>query len=67
NEADLDDIPEIVRSGMTFHLAETLHDVMEVALVGGSAGRPAGRKKRPAAKKPAAKTRKPARKPAKKS
>ena len=30
NEADLEDIPEVVRDGMTFHLAETLDDVMKV-------------------------------------
>jgi ATP-dependent Lon protease len=37
NEADLDDIPEDVRSQLTFHLAETLDDVMEVALRGAKA------------------------------
>jgi ATP-dependent Lon protease len=36
NEADLDDIPEDVRSQITFHLAETLDDVIEVALAGGN-------------------------------
>ena len=35
NEADLEDIPEEVRGGMTFHLAETLDDVMKVALADG--------------------------------
>jgi ATP-dependent Lon protease len=75
NEADLDDIPEVVRAGMTFHLAETLHDVMKVALsvgtraaVGGSK-EPNGKKpaagKKPVAKRPAAR-KKPARKPTKK-
>jgi len=37
NDADLEDIPEDVRSQLTFHLAETLDDVMETALVGGGA------------------------------
>ena len=32
NEADLDDLPEDVRSELTIHLAETLDDVIEVAL-----------------------------------
>jgi ATP-dependent Lon protease len=75
NEADLDDIPEVVRAGMTFHLAETLHDVMKVALsvgtraaVGGSK-EPNGKKpavtKTPVARRPVAK-KKPARKPTKK-
>jgi ATP-dependent Lon protease len=32
NEADLEDIPDEVRAGMKFHLAETLDDVMRVAL-----------------------------------
>jgi ATP-dependent Lon protease len=32
NEADLDDIPDDVRSELTIHLAETLDDVIEVAL-----------------------------------
>ncbi len=58
NEADLDDIPEDVRSQLTFHLAETLDDVMEVALRertptkdGKSPSKPA--RKRPARKKTA--------------
>jgi hypothetical protein len=32
NDADLEDIPDVVREGMTFHLAETLDDVVRVAL-----------------------------------
>ena len=32
NEADLEDIPEEVQEQVTFHLAETLDDVMDVAL-----------------------------------
>jgi ATP-dependent Lon protease len=32
NEADLDDVPENVRSEMTFHLAATIDDVLAVAL-----------------------------------
>ena len=44
NEADLEDIPEDVREQVTFHLAETLDDVIDVALADG---------KRAAAKKPA--------------
>ena len=35
NEADLEDIPDEVREGTTFHLAETLDDVISTALVGG--------------------------------
>jgi len=60
NEADLEDIPEVVREGMTFHLAETLHDVMKVALSedkrgsGPDGGKPAA-KKTAAARKPAPK------------
>jgi ATP-dependent Lon protease len=34
NEADLEDIPDEVRKTMKFHLAETLDDVIEVALTG---------------------------------
>jgi ATP-dependent Lon protease len=67
NDADLEDIPDTLRAGMTFHLAETLHDVMKVALVGGMGGakRPdvnrvrstsdGGEGKKPNGKKPAAK------------
>ncbi|MGY8799088.1 MAG: endopeptidase La [Longimicrobiales bacterium] len=47
NEADLDDIPDEVRKKITFHLAETLDDVLAVALRGGL--------KKPAAKKEPAK------------
>jgi ATP-dependent Lon protease len=39
NEADLEDIPDQVRSQITFHLAETLDDVMEVALGPGDGAR----------------------------
>jgi ATP-dependent Lon protease len=35
NEADLDDLPDEVRELVTFHLAETLDDVVEVALTDG--------------------------------
>jgi ATP-dependent Lon protease len=42
NEADLEDIPEVVRAGMTFHLAETLDDVMKVALEDGKAAKAPG-------------------------
>jgi len=35
NEADLEDIPDDVRAQMKFHLAETLDDVIEVALADG--------------------------------
>jgi ATP-dependent Lon protease len=35
NEADLEDIPDEVRERITFHLAETLDDVISTALVGG--------------------------------
>ena len=36
NEADLEDIPDEVRERITFHLAETLDDVISTALVGGT-------------------------------
>jgi ATP-dependent Lon protease len=32
NEGDIDDVPEQVRSDMTFHLAEDVRDVLEIAL-----------------------------------
>jgi len=35
NEADLEDIPDEVRERTTFHLAETLDDVISTALIGG--------------------------------
>ncbi len=35
NEADLEDIPDEVREKTTFHLAETLDDVISTALLGG--------------------------------
>jgi ATP-dependent Lon protease len=56
NEADLDDLPEDVRSELTIHLAETLDDVIEVALAdskakaspdGASPPQPATRKRPP--------------------
>ena len=33
NEADIDDVPSEVQRELEFHLAETLSDVLEVALV----------------------------------
>jgi ATP-dependent Lon protease len=36
NEADLEDIPKEVQEQVTFHLAETLDDVMDVALENGA-------------------------------
>ena len=42
NEADLEDIPEDVREHMTFHLAETLDDVMGVALTDGDGKKSSG-------------------------
>ena len=75
NEADLEDIPDDVRERMTVHLAETLDDVMSVALADGKGQRqeprasrvdsgPGGKK--PSGRKPAEK-KKPSRKaPAKK-
>jgi ATP-dependent Lon protease len=70
NEADIEDIPKDVQEEVTFHLAETLDDVVAVALVDGvkrpgrkqapvrkAAAKPAGKKaagKKPAAKKKAA-------------
>ncbi|MEM7417250.1 MAG: endopeptidase La [Gemmatimonadota bacterium] len=56
NEADIEDIPKDVRDAMSFHLAETLDDVIEVALAGGAkAKRTAAKKKTPAKKAPAKK------------
>jgi len=57
NEADIEDIPEDVRQNITFHLAATLDDVIEVALIGGTAqgDRTSGAKKPSAKRKPAAK------------
>ncbi|MEX0837249.1 MAG: endopeptidase La [Gemmatimonadota bacterium] len=63
NEADLEDLPEDVRKQLVFHTAETLDDVIEVALDG--RGPAAGKKTAPAKKGPAKKA--PAKKaPAKK-
>lgn len=47
NEADIDDIPDDVRERITFHLAETLDDVIDVALADGPGkpGRSSGRRK----------------------
>ena len=45
NEADLDDLPDDIRTQLKFHLAETLDDVIEVALLGpgpGAASRAGG-------------------------
>ena len=69
NEADLEDIPADVRKSVTFHLAETLDDVIAIALGDGKVakrvassksgeGKANGKKasaKKPAAKKSAAK------------
>lgn len=55
NEADIEDIPKDVRDAVKFHLAETLDDVIEVALADGTTSRKAAKKKAPAKKKPAAK------------
>ena len=38
NEADLDDLPDDIRTQLKFHLAETLDDVIEVALLGPGPG-----------------------------
>jgi ATP-dependent Lon protease len=52
NEADLEDLPDAVRKVMKFHLAETLDDVIEVALLDGKGSgetvtpQPARRKQR---------------------
>jgi ATP-dependent Lon protease len=32
NEADLDDVPDKVREDMTFHIADTVSDVLDAAL-----------------------------------
>jgi ATP-dependent Lon protease len=64
NEADLEDIPQEVRDTVTFHLAETLDDVINVALADGKKASSKGAKtaasgngaaKAPARKKAAAK------------
>jgi ATP-dependent Lon protease len=36
NDGDLDDVPQAVREAMTFHLAETIDDVLRVALDDGA-------------------------------
>jgi ATP-dependent Lon protease len=41
NGPDLEDVPEEVRDAMTFHLAETVADVLRAAFDGGSEARPA--------------------------
>ena len=68
NEADIEDIPAEIRETVIFHLAETLDDVIDVALTGGrkrvtvktaspkSTATKAGAKKGPAKKAPAKKT-----------
>ena len=54
NEADTEDIPADVRESIEFHFAETLDDVIGVALANGSGRKSAKRKKKPAAKKKSA-------------
>jgi len=75
NEADLDDISADVREQVTFHLAETLDDVIDVALANGQGSRVARKatpsrraaaKKPSAKKKPTPKKKAPAKRPAKK-
>ena len=71
NEADLDDIPPDVREVVTFHLAETLDDVIAIALSDGksrrtsrtSSGARKPAKKKASAEKKTAKKRKVTRKP----
>ena len=53
NEADLEDIPEDLRSSLTFHLASTLDDVVKIAL---TERKKRKRKRAPAKRKRAAKT-----------
>ncbi len=74
NEADLEDLPEEVRKQLVFHTAETLDDVIEVALGGKSGGKANGgpatasaRKKAPAKKKSPAKKSPAKKEPAKKA
>lgn len=55
NEADIEDIPEDVRNAITFHLAETLEDVIDVALGGTRKVKKSSAKKKTAAKKTATK------------
>ena len=47
NEADLEDIPEDLRTSLTFHLASTLDDVVKIAL----ADRKKPKKRRASAKR----------------
>lgn len=57
NEADLEDLPAEVREQLAFHTAETLDDVIAVALEDGKkpvAKKPAAKKKAAPGKKPAA-------------
>jgi len=53
NEADLEDIPEDLRSSLTFHLASSLDDVVKIAL---TERKKRKRKRAPAKRKRAAKT-----------
>ena len=66
NEADLDDIPAEVRERVTFHLAQTLDDVIRVALEGGAGvtGGGSGDGSKPSAKNGASKKKAAARKKA---
>lgn len=41
NVDDLEDVPQEVRDTLTFHAVESLHDVLEIALVGGGLHTPA--------------------------
>ena len=45
NEADIEDIPQEIQDTVVFHLAETLDDVIEVALEGGKNVGPGGAKR----------------------
>jgi ATP-dependent Lon protease len=50
NEADIEDIPEEVQEDVTFHFAENLDDVMEIALNGGRVRKDGARRAKEAAK-----------------
>ncbi|MHC4925188.1 MAG: S16 family serine protease, partial [Planctomycetota bacterium] len=52
NEADIDDLPQEIQDLLTFHLVETLDEVMAVALDNGQKATKAPKKKRAPKKKP---------------
>lgn len=62
NQADIEDIPMEVREQTTFHFAETLDEVIDIALANGVGGSAGPKKKAKPQKRPPSKRRKAARK-----